>query len=396
STPPPDTVPPDTVPPDTGPSPDGPPPGASARRGPALVTVGAVAGVACAVAAAYAGHQLWPAATHPAQRAAVQVATARVVRTDLSARQDVAGTLGYLGTFSVASQLSAGILTALPAPGDVIRRGQQLFALSGQQVTLLYGGVPAWRTFAAGMPPGPDVRELQRNLAALGFGAGPADGEFGWSTQLAVERWQQARGMTVTGVIPLGTVAFLPGPLRVTTAPQDLGALVATGADVVSGTSLTPCVQASLPVGGPAVRPGDQVLVTLPDGTTTVPGSVFAVGRVATVPAEGTGGAGAAPGGASGGSQAAVIGVTITLRASAIPAGLDQAPVQVAITQQQADGVLAVPVTALLARPGGGYAVQAAGPRGRLIPVATGLFDDATGLVAVTGAGLTAGLSVQV
>jgi peptidoglycan hydrolase-like protein with peptidoglycan-binding domain len=380
-----------TPPPDPalapGPSP-GSRPGGSGQR--ALVLV--AAGAAFAVAAGYAGHQLWPAAGHPVPHAAVQVSTARVLRTDLAARQVVAGTLGYQGMFSVVSQLDAGVLTALPAPGDVIGRGQPLFALSGEPVTLLYGGVPAWRTFAAGMTSGPDVRELQRNLAALGFDPGPADGGFGWSTQLAVERWQRARGVTVTGTIPLGTVAFLPGPLRVTATAQALGALVTPGASVVSGTSLTPSVQVPLPVGAPAVRPGDQVLVTLPDGTTTVRGTVTAVGRVAAAPA-----AGAAAGGASGGgSQAAVIGVTITLRTSAIPAGLDQAPVQVAITQQRADGVLAVPVTALLATAGGGYAVQAAGPRGRLIPVATGLFDDATGLVAVTGAGLTAGLQVAV
>lgn len=354
--------------------------------------------MACATAAGYAGHQVWPAAAPPARPAAVQVSTAPVVRTDLAARQVVAGTLGYQGAFSVVSQLGAGILTALPAPGDIIGRGQPLFALSGQPVTLLYGGVPAWRTFAAGMPPGPDVRELQRNLAALGFSPGPADGEFGWSTQLAVDRWQQAHGMTVTGTIPLGTVAFLPGPLRVTATAAALGALVTPGASVVSGTSLTSCVQVALTVGGPAVRAGDQVLVTLPDGTTTVAGTVTAVGRVATAPAAGAAasGANAAAGGASGGGQAAVIGVTITLRTSAIPAGLDQAPVQVAITQQRADGVLAVPVTALLARAGGGYAVQAAGPHGRLIPVTTGLFDDSTGLVAVTGTGLTAGLRVAV
>jgi peptidoglycan hydrolase-like protein with peptidoglycan-binding domain len=369
----------------------GSPPGGPGQRALALVA----AGVAFAVAAGYAGHQLWPAAGHPVPHAAVQVSTARVLRTDLAARQVVAGTLGYQGMFSVVSELAAGVLTALPAPGDVIRRGRPLFAVSGAPVTLLYGGVPAWRTFAAGMTPGPDVRELQRNLAALGFDPGPADGGFGWSTQLAVERWQQALGVTATGAIPLGSVAFLPGPLRVTATAQALGALVIPGASVVSGTSLTPSVQVPLPVGGPAVRPGNQVLVTLPDGTTTVPGTVTAVGRVATTPAEGSGGAGAAPGGASGGGQAAVISVTITVRA-AIPGGLDQAPVQVAITQQRADGVLAVPVTALLAGPDGGYAVRAAGPHGRLIPVTTGLFDDATALVAVTSSGLTAGLPVEV
>jgi peptidoglycan hydrolase-like protein with peptidoglycan-binding domain len=378
-----------------------PPPPARGRRPLAV----AVTGVALAAAAAFAARGLWPGGTHPPVASAVSVATALVVRTDLSARQLVSGTLGYQGIFTVASESGGGIITWLPAEGDVIRRGQPLFAVDGQPVTLLYGSLPAWRPFVPGMTAGPDVRQLQRNLAALGFDPGPADGEFGWSTQLAVERWQQALGITVTGTIPLGTVAFLPGPLRVTTTPQVLGALAAPGASVVSGTSLTPGVQVPLPAGGPAVRAGDQVLVTLPDGTTTVPGTVSAVGRVATVPSAGStssagsggsGGTGGTAGGASGsGGQAAVIDVTITIGAS-IPAGLDQAPVQVAITQQRADGVLAVPVTALLATAGGGYAVQAAGPHGRLIPVTTGLFDDSTALVAVTGAGLTVGLPVMV
>jgi hypothetical protein len=144
------------------------------------------------------------------------------------------------------------------------------------------------------------------------------------------------------------------------------------------------------------------VLVTLPDGTTTVPGTVRTVGTVASAPGgagtNGSSGGTGTTGGSSGGSGSAdVIPVTITI-ASAIPDGLDQAPVQVSITDSRADGVLAVPVTALLAAPDGGYEVQVAGgtPRGRLIPVTTGLFDDASGLVAVTGPGLTAGLSVTV
>ena len=69
---------------------------------------------------------------------------------------------------------------------------------------------------------------------------------------------------------------------------------------------------------------------------------------------------------------------------------------QVQITQQQDKDVLAVPVTALLALPGGGYAVRLSGPARRLIEVTTGLFDDATGLVEVTGRGLAAGLTVEV
>jgi peptidoglycan hydrolase-like protein with peptidoglycan-binding domain len=365
-----------------------------------------VTGIALAAAAGFAARGLWPGGTHPAVTTAVPVGTAVVVRTDLSARQQVAGTLGYAGFFTVASEADSGLLTWLPVPGDVVRRGHPLFAVDGQPVTLLYGAIPAWRTFEPGMSPGPDVGQLQRNLAALGFAPGPADGQFGWSTEVAVERWQQAHGMTVTGTIALGEVAFLPGPLRVTTVAQQLGATVAAGTSVLSGTSTTPAVQVWLGVGGPTVRPGDRVLVTLPDGTTTVQGTVRTVGTVASAQGDagtngGSGGSSSGAGtsgGSSGGSGSAdVIPVTITI-ASAIPSGLDQAPVQVSITDSRADGVLAVPVTALLAAPGGGYEVQVAmgGPRGRLIPVTTGLFDDANGLVAVTGPGLAAGLSVTV
>jgi hypothetical protein len=58
-----------------------------------------------------------------------------------------------------------------------------------------------------------------------------------------------------------------------------------------------------------------------------------------------------------------------------------------------------VPVTALLAESGGGYAVEIAGAgtnNNHLVPVSLGLFDDADGLVQVTGTGLRAGQEVVV
>jgi peptidoglycan hydrolase-like protein with peptidoglycan-binding domain len=348
----------------------------------------AAGGLVLAAGAGLAAVSLWPGEGRPAQAsAAVPVAVAAVVRTDVSARQVVSGILGYRGSFSVVNELPAGVVTWLPGPGRIVRRGQALFQLAGQPVTLLYGPVPAWRAFGPGMTPGPDVRELQRNLAALGFSPGPSDGRFGWATGTAIDRWQQANGMPETGIIPLGELVFLPGPLRITTAAVPLGAPAGPGASVLTGTSDTPSVSVSLNVGGPAVQPGDSVVVTMPDGTTTVRGTITSVGRVATVA-----GAAAGPG-----TPQAVIPVTISIGTSPVAPGLDQAPVQVAITQQQHRGVLAVPVTALLALPGGGYAVQAASGSARhLIPVATGLFDDATGLVEVSGPHLTAGLTVAV
>jgi hypothetical protein len=92
-----------------------------------------------------------------------------------------------------------------------------------------------------------------------------------------------------------------------------------------------------------------------------------------------------------------MITATIRLDRPSAAAALDQAPVQVAIAIEQHRGVLAVAVTALLARPGGRYAVQlAGGPGARLILVTVGLYDDAAGLVEVSGAGLAPGQAVQV
>jgi len=76
----------------------------------------------------------------------------------------------------------------------------------------------------------------------------------------------------------------------------------------------------------------------------------------------------------------------------------DQAPVQVGITTASVHNALVVPVTALLARSGGGYAVEVVGEgtSNHLVPVSLGLFDDAEGLVQVTGSALAGGQEVVV
>ena len=86
--------------------------------------------------------------------------------------------------------------------------------------------------------------------------------------------------------------------------------------------------------------------------------------------------------------------VTISVELPAGAPTLNEVPVRVAITTATHPNVLLVPVTALLARPGGGYQVRLAG--GRTATVRPGLFDDATGLVEVSGPGLTAGQKVRV
>ena len=76
----------------------------------------------------------------------------------------------------------------------------------------------------------------------------------------------------------------------------------------------------------------------------------------------------------------------------------DQASVNVTITTATATNALVVPIDALLAQPGGSYAVEVVGSSGvhRLVDVTLGIFDDADGLVQVSGSGLAAGQRVVV
>jgi multidrug efflux pump subunit AcrA (membrane-fusion protein) len=76
----------------------------------------------------------------------------------------------------------------------------------------------------------------------------------------------------------------------------------------------------------------------------------------------------------------------------------DQAPVRVAITTATVNNALVVPVNSLLALAGGGYAVEVVGRNAtnHLVTVSLGIFDDAAGLVQVSGPGLTSGERVVV
>ena len=87
--------------------------------------------------------------------------------------------------------------------------------------------------------------------------------------------------------------------------------------------------------------------------------------------------------------------VTVRLAQPRLAGHLDQAPVTVNIVSARVRNVLAVPVNALVALAGGGYAVQVVQGRAtHLTAVRTGLFGST--LVQVSGAGLEPGVRVEV
>jgi hypothetical protein len=369
-----------------------------------LAVIAAVGGVAVTSGAKPATSTAKPA---PANTAQVQKRT-------LSATVPQDGTLTYRARsdgspYSVINQ-ARGTYTTLPSLGQVIHQGHVLYRVNDRPVVLLYGSTPAYRTLSAGAT-GRDVTELNTDLVALGYATPsqlrPTSASFGSATITAVEKLQAALGVTQTGTLTLSEAVFEPTAVRVTSVSAQPGGGAQAGGTVLQGTSTTREVQVALSASQEtSVAVGDKVSITLPNNQTT-PGVVSSVGTVATCPSSsGSGGAGsgsAASGtdtcsSANSGSSTPTITVDVTPSHPAATGTWDQAPVQIGITTASVPNALVVPVTALLAQSGGGYAVEVvgAGASNHLVPVALGLFDDANGLVAVTGSGLTAGQEVVV
>ncbi|HEY2668905.1 MAG TPA: peptidoglycan-binding domain-containing protein [Rugosimonospora sp.] len=364
------------------------------RRALAGAAVIAVAGSAAAIGYAATAR---PHADVAVAAGTVPSATAPVTRGTVTETVKIAGTLGFDGDFPVVDQYAPGVLTGVPELGATVGRGGTLYAVANHPVRLLYGAVPAYRGFAAGMPDGPDVAQLEANLVALGFDPGHAmtvDDHFTAATASAIRRWQASWGVPAghrTGALEPGEVVFLPGALRVGQVQATLGTTVAPGAPVLHGTSTNRVVTVELTTDRQSlVHRGDGVRVGIGDATPVV-GTVSRIGRVATAPTSDNGPASTGGGSAS---APATVPVTITLTPPPGAADLDQAPAQVSIVVAEHPNVLLVPVAALLARPGGGYQVRLAS--GGYLAVQPGLFDDDAGTVEVAGAGLNAGDRVEV
>jgi membrane fusion protein, multidrug efflux system len=279
-----------------------------------------------------------------------------------------------------------GTVTWLPLEGAVIERGDPLYELDGEPSgILMYGSRPAWREMSEGLQ-GEDVRQLQENLIALGFGDSlTASGVFDAATTAAVKAWQASLGHPETGVVGFGAVVFQPGAVRVSAQAVALGDTVTSGIEVLTATSTERTVTVDLSADDQAlVTVGDEVEVDLPDGTRTT-GRVETVGTVATPPEEGQG-------------STPTIEVTIALDEPEATGTIDQAPVDVLITTLAREDVLAVPVNALLALLEGGYAVEVMGADGttHLVGVETGVFEDGWVEVDVPTGGLAEGDQVVV
>ncbi|MEO7015315.1 MAG: peptidoglycan-binding protein [Leifsonia sp.] len=342
---------------------------------------------ACALAALVAGGGLTAAFAVDSgdakpQKKRIDAATSLVVQGTLQGSSSASGTLAYGGARSIPSG-SGGVITSLPSPGATVQLGEPLFAVDNQPTYLMYGALPAWRSFQSGMPDGPDVRALKESLKALGYFDGDPDETFTWATKAAIVRWQKATGQEQTGSIPLSRIVFDSGAVRISELPGVVGDPALPGAPIIKVTDLTKLVNVNLQLSDQQLGVvGRKVAIDLPTGETTA-GTIASVG----VPTETDG---------DNGGKVVTIPVVITLDDPAVTGALQQATVIAKFPTEKRDNVLSVPVGALLALDGNRFGVELVRSDGttKRIPVKTGLF--AAGRVEISGDGIQKGQKVVV
>jgi peptidoglycan hydrolase-like protein with peptidoglycan-binding domain len=320
--------------------------------------------------------------------------TAKVEKGELSDMVSADGTLTYRarsdGSPYAAINQASGIYTRLPAEGDKVGCGEVFYRVDDKPVLLLCGPVPAYRDLHTG-DVGNDVRQLNRDLHRLGYDADagvdidPDDNHFTWQTEAALKKLQHDKGLDVTGELALDDAVFLPRSARIAKVAGELGGPARPGAQVAQATSDTLQVQVNLDASQQGeVKKGDLAQITLP-GNSSVKGRVDRLGKVARTA------------GKDDNAGDATIPAYLSLDEPKKARGLDRAPVQVDITTKGVKSALSVPVTALVGKSGGGFAVEVvrAGGRRELVAVKLGLFDTADGRVEVEG-GLREGERVVV
>ncbi|MGD2051198.1 MAG: peptidoglycan-binding protein, partial [Acidimicrobiia bacterium] len=160
------------------------------------------------------------------------------------------------------------VLQVAAGAGDSIGDGREILTVTSGETTS-----------------GPDVAQLEAALAAFGYDAGGSltvDGVFDAATTAAVLAWQEAIGADTDGVVELGDIVFLSGPVRINEQLAPPGTSINAGAEVLEASSSDKVVSVSLPAADQKIASaGDAVTVELPDGT-EVPATIASVANVAT------------------------------------------------------------------------------------------------------------------
>jgi len=262
-----------------------------------------------------------------------------------------------------ASSTPTATLTALAELGTAVTTGTVLYAADGEPVVAIRTDVAIWRDLELGVDDGADVRALEELLTALGYGDGlTVDDAFTSVTAAAVEHWEADLGrLEPDGVVALGDLVVVPDASEVTARLLQPGDAVRSGAAVLTIASSVQVVGAEVDAEDVADWPaGAAVTVAWSDGATTA-AHVVATGRDVVD-----------------GRVTLTVGFDVEA-----PGRATGTPVTVVRAADQREGVLTVPVAAIVADATGRPSVVLDGEVRRQVSVSVGGVAD--GWVEVSG-----------
>ncbi|MBP2321152.1 peptidoglycan hydrolase-like protein with peptidoglycan-binding domain [Kibdelosporangium banguiense] len=349
------------------------------RRRIRWMIAGSAVVVALAVGTAVVLTRVGSGSAAAAPKGPAPVDTTTVTKTDLADRRSITGKLGY-GTETTLAGQKQGTITGLPAMSDVLDRGKTVYKVDAKPVVLFFGDIPLYRPVGSGVTNGPDVKVIEENLKALGFGGfGAPDEKFTTATANAIKKWQKSLKLEETGTVNVGDVLITTGPFRVNSIVAKLGAPGAGDLLKYTGVNRGVSVQIKSSQRDWA-KIGAKVSVAV--GSKTATGTITGI---AEVPPD--------PNPMPGSSPDSKFDVSIALDDPAAITAADATSVDVRFTADSRSAVLTVPVGALLALAEGGYAVEIVdGDRRRLAAVKPGLFSD--GRVEISGPDVREGMRV--
>jgi peptidoglycan hydrolase-like protein with peptidoglycan-binding domain len=324
------------------------------------------------------GEPTRPASTLPS-------ATTAITRGDVVDTESVDGNLTYADERTISAGAS-GTVTWAPDEGATVTRGRPLLKVDGKPVTLMYGSLPLYRPLRQGVDDGRDVRQLERNLKALGYGDDmTVDDSFTAATAQAVKDWQDDVGLPETGAVDASQVVFESGAVRISDVKTAVAARVGPAQPALTVTGTERVVHVDLDATKQNIaKKGAAVTVELPDGN-QVRGRITKVGTVAQASNSDN---------QDPNDDSYTIDVDIRVSGKGI-GRLDEAPVTVEMQSARSKNVLSVPIEALLALREGGFGVEVVeNGTSRIVPVELGTYGG--GRVEVTGAGLREGMKVGV
>jgi hypothetical protein len=203
-----------------------------------------------------------PTATRSSSGSVSSSYSSRSASSGSSASTGSSSTGSSSSTSASSSTASSGVVTGIPfAAGRAPSTLAHLLTLSGKRIYAFVSPSPLYETLSTSLASGSQrssVAVLQRALKSAGYFSGTVNGDFGATTQTALEDWQGAQGLTKTGTVTTSQFVWVPQGAIIESWSVSLGSSVGTSTalatvdyprDLVAQALVTQANVSSLKVG---------------------------------------------------------------------------------------------------------------------------------------------------